>query len=105
MLKNRMKAYWNSGNILAFLTGCSYATISIIVFVAGNSKGLLCSNLVGFEARLFAGMFFVFGLWLMSTVFGNKYNKDISWPTGIIVLMAGPLLQLLARQIAHFLGK
>jgi hypothetical protein len=100
-----MKPYWYTRNKVLFIGGIGAILFSIVVFSAGNSKGFFCSTLVGFEARLFAFMEFILGLGLMASIFFNTKDRDLSWLGVIVIVAIHPFLQLLSREIAHFLGK
>ena len=100
-----MKAYWNKNTKISFTAGILAVLLSIPIFVSGNSKGVLCSSLNGFEARLFAVMVIIVALCLMSTIYTNKEGKSLSAPGFLILVIALPVLQLLARTITQWLGK
>jgi len=78
--------------------------MATVILVRGEGRGIF-TDLRGFEAKVFAIMVILFSLALMSNVYFNKRDKDISLPAFLIIGVILPFLELLANAITRWLGK
>ena len=99
-----MKAYWYTRNKIAFIYGLLLFAIGIAIFVTGKARGIFF-HLDSFEARLFASMGILMSFVLMSNIYFNKKDKDIKLPSFLLLLIIIPFFELLAHNIARWIGK